>query len=104
MTSRADLLARRAALRTRARGGDARAALALARSLDRDPPRDHVAARRACGLAAEAGLAEATSLLGEMLRDGRGGPRDLEGAARWLADGARCGRPESMASLAVCAP
>ena len=101
MTSRADLMARRAALRTRLRGGDARAALALARSLERDPPRDHGAARRACGLAAEAGLAEAMALLGEMLRDGRGGARDLEGAARWFAAAARRGRPEAMASLAA---
>ncbi|HTN50809.1 MAG TPA: SEL1-like repeat protein, partial [Anaeromyxobacter sp.] len=99
MSARADLLARRAVLRARARRGEARAALALARSLERDPPRDHAAARRALQLAAEAGLAEAMATLGEMLRDGRGGARDLAGAVHWLQAGARRGHPGATAGL-----
>jgi uncharacterized protein len=98
--SRGQLLARRALLRTRVRGGDARAALALARSLDREPPRNHAAARRAYGVAAEAGLADGQAALGEMLRDGRGGERDLAGAVRWLAEAARRGSSAAMTALA----
>ncbi len=84
MASRGELSARRALLRTRARAGDARAALALARSLEKDPPRDHGAARRVYELAARGGAADAMNALGEMLRDGRGGRRDLAEAARWF--------------------
>ncbi len=98
--SRGQLNARRALLRTRARKGDARAAIALARSLERDPPRDHVAARRAYDVAARAGVAEAMNALGEMLRDGRGGRRDLAEAARWFDAAARAGDPRAAASLA----
>lgn len=99
MASRGDVLARRALLRTRVRRGDARAALALARSLERDAPRDHGAARRAYEAAAEAGLADAQLELAEMLRDGRGGRRDLREALRWLEAAARAGNPRAAHAL-----
>jgi uncharacterized protein len=88
-------------LRNRIRKGDARAALALGRSLDGVPPRDHAAARRALAVAAEAGNADAQALLGELLRDGRGGRRDLAGAAKLFEAAARGGHREATANLAA---
>ena len=99
--SRGQVLARRALLRNRVRTGDAPAALALARSLDGETPRNHAAARRAYRVAAEAGLGEAQAALGAILRDGRGGERDLAAAARWFAEGARRGSADAMAGLAA---
>jgi TPR repeat protein len=101
VTTRAELLASRAVLRTRVRRGDARAALALARSLDRTPPRDHAAARRAYEVAAAASIADAMNALGEMLQDGRGGRRDAAAAARWFEAAARSGHDAAAANLAA---
>jgi TPR repeat protein len=97
---RAERLARRAVLRERVRKGDARAALLLGRSLERDPPRDHAAARRAYALAAEAGLAEAQAALGEMLRDGRAGKRELPAAVALFRAAAAQGHPAAALALA----
>jgi uncharacterized protein len=99
--TRGELHAQRARLRQRARAGDARAALQLGRSLERDAPRDHAAARRAYQRAAEGGLADAQHALGELLRDGRGGPKDLRGAARAFEAAAKQGHPAAAAALAA---